>query len=269
MHLYRFSLPGLFAALALLSSPAKAQVICTIGDSITAGTDTGGVSWANDLVSNDLPHTYSLNNLAVSSTTLQIGAADGSACEVTSNQTAYNSAIAHDNIFIFMLGTNDAKTANQAGATANFVTDYKAFLNEIYQNGNNPLHPLIYICTPAPALTDSFTIDPNFVNSTGPDAGAGITDMVESLAGYDGAQIINVNAGLSSEFFADPSAYYVGDGIHPSLLGQQAIANFIASDITDPPAVPEPGALSLLFSSCVVLLFWGGWRRYQVPGAKS
>ena len=195
-------------------------------------------------------------NLAASGEVLELNAPDGSTNDITSHQSQFLSAIASSNIFIFMLGTNDSKLENQANATKVFVEDYKAFLDEIYEGGNNPLHPLIYICTPPPVFkTDagSDAIDANYADSTGADAGAGITSMVLSLQGYDGAQVINVNGTQMSAFFASPTTNYVNndsDGIHPSLAGQQLIANEIQSVV-----VPEPGTLGLLAAVGLFLLF--------------
>ena len=257
------SLTFILAAVTFAISSAKAQNVTVFGDSIAAGSYTNGLSWANDL-----PSQYAVTNLAVSGETLVDNAADGSISDVASHQSQFNVAITDTNIFIFALGTNDGKTPNQAGVLTNFIPQYEADLNEIYENGDNPLHPLIYICTPVPvdpASNNNGNIDPSFVDSTGTDAGTGITAMVQSLAGYDGAQVIDLNDDLETEFFSNPAYYYrndFADGIHPSLAGQQAIANLIGDDLV---VAPEPSTWALLLGGLGLLAFW----RNKVESSKK
>ena len=241
LPLVRFSI--LAAAILFgVSHRAHAIGIAAFGDSITNGYgNAGAYSWTTAL--DDLlpaSYTYTLTK-GVNGATLESFIAE--------NTNGVRSIKGTTDIFIFMLGTNNAKPENQANATANFVNNYKAFLDVIYDN--NTRNPTVYVATPPPAFTNSFTIDPAFVNTD-------IDAMVSSLQGYRGTKVIDLNNGLMSLFSAN-QATYLQDGIHPTVAGDQAIAQVIYSAV-----IPEPATTTVLIPvmSCVgVLALYRGRRR--------
>jgi lysophospholipase L1-like esterase len=228
----RFSI--LAATILFAVQPRACAIgIAALGDSITNGYgNSGAYSWTTAL-DELLPASYTY--------TLTKGT-NGATLEsfVAENTNGVRFVKSTTDIFIIMLGTNNAKPENQTNATANFVNNYKAFLDVIYDS--NSRNPTVYITTPPPAFTNGFTIDPAFVNTD-------IDAMVSSLQGYRGTKVIDLNNGLMSLFSAN-QATYLQDGIHPTIAGDQAIAQVIYTAI-----IPEPSSTTMLVPvlSCVAV----------------
>lgn len=205
---------------------ARAIGVAALGDSITNGFgNAGDYSWTTAL-DPLLPEAYSYTlTKGVNGATLESFVAEN-----TNGVLFYRSTT---DVFIIMLGTNNAKTENQAAATANFTTNYRAFIDVILNN--NSRNPSIYLATPPPAFANSFGIDAAFVNQN-------IDSMITSLDGYRGAKVIDLNDGLMGLFTANQSTY-LQDGIHPTIAGDQAIAQVIQAAM-----IPEPAATAWLVS---------------------
>lgn len=215
----------LSAAIAVGSqSLANAVGVAALGDSITNGFgNAGGFSWTTAL-DTLLPESHSY--------TLAKGT-NGATLEsfVSENTNGVRFLKGTTDVFLIMLGTNNAKSANQSAATANFVNNYKAFLDVIYDN--NSRNPSVFVMTPPPAFANAFGISEAFVN-------ADIDSMVTSLAGYRGTKVVDLNDTLMSLFTAHQSTY-LQDGIHPTIAGDQAIAQVIHAAM-----IPELAATTWL-----------------------
>lgn len=198
------------------------KIISVMGDSITFGynlTSPTLQNWEADLISLlSVSYTYGPLYIGELGATLQTSPAAGPSF-TNDNANGINQAIAASDIIIIMLGTNDAKTANKSGTTANYVANYKTLLDKIRNTSTR--QPIIYIVTPPPATTNGYTIDPTFLNTT-------VVSLVQSLNGYAGARVIDVNTALYNTFTGSPSTYLT-DGVHPTPAGDQLIANVIAT----------------------------------------
>lgn len=212
---------GVFVA---WQAPVRATGVAALGDSITNGYgNAGAYSWTTAL-DPLLPDNYSYTlTKGVNGATLESFVAEN-----TNGVLYYRSTT---DVFIIMLGTNNAKTENQAAATANFTANYRAFIDVILNN--NSRNPDIYLATPPPAFANTFGIDAAFVNQD-------IDSMVTSLSGYRGARVIDLNDELMGLFTANQSTY-LQDGIHPTIAGDQAIAGVIQAAM-----IPEPAATTWL-----------------------
>lgn len=228
----------LAAALALgVTSAAHATSFAVLGDSITFGYgNAGNYNWTTALDALLPPaDTYVLNS--------GVNGAVMDAAYVTNNRMGIISVRNTADVFIIMLGTNNAKTANQAAAVSNFVTDYKALIDAIANNTTR--NAKIFVTTPPPAFANPFGIDASFANSQ-------IDSLVTSLAGYRGTRVIDLNDDLMSLFTHNQSTY-LQDGIHPTIAGDDVIAQTIyAAMIPEPatagvfiPAFAAAGALAL------------------------
>ncbi len=213
-------------------APAHATGVAALGDSITNGYgNTAAYSWTTALDAL-LPETYTYTLAkGVNGATLE-----SFVSENTNGVRFYKSST---DVFLIMLGTNNAKPENQA-ATTGFVDNYKAFLDVIYDS--NSRNPSVFVMTPPPAFANSFGIDAAFVNEN-------IDSMITSLAGYRGTRVVDLNDTLMSLFTTNQSTY-LQDGIHPTIAGDQAIAEVIHAAM-----IPEPAATTWLVPvlSCVVL----------------
>lgn len=215
-------------------TPAHAVGVAALGDSITNGyNNAGNYSWTTALDAL-LPeaYTYTLTK-GVNGATLESFAAE--------NTNGVRFVKSTTDVFLIMLGTNNAKTENQAAATSSFVENYKAFLDVIYDG--NTRNPTVFVMTPPPAFANAFGIDATFVNEN-------IDSMVTSLAGYRGTKVIDLNDGLMSVFSGNQSTY-LQDGIHPTIAGDQAIAQVIHAAM-----IPEVATTTWLVPvlSCAALM---------------
>lgn len=223
---HRLTLAAAFALAA--SPPLGATTFAVFGDSITYGYgNPGNYNWTTALDALLPPgDTFVLNS--------GVNGAVMDSAYVTNNTAGVIYARSRADVFIIMLGTNNAKTANQAAATANFVNDYKSFIDLIANNTTR--NASIYVTTPAPAFANGFGIDPAFTNNQ-------IDSMVTSLAGYRGTKVIDLNDELMSLFSGSQSTY-LSDGIHPTIAGDQAIAQTIYAAM-----IPEPASAACLISA--------------------
>jgi lysophospholipase L1-like esterase len=226
--------PALFfcvtLALCAFHANARATGVAALGDSITYGYGNPSLySWTTAL-DELMPASYAYTlTKGTSGATLESFVAEN-----TNGVRFYKPST---DIFIIMLGTNNAKPENQAAATANFVANYQAFIDVIMDN--NSRNPSVYITTPPPAFANSFTIDPAFVNQN-------IDAMVTSLHGYRGTTVIDLNDDLMALFSANQSTY-LQDGIHPTVAGDQVIAQAIYAAM-----IPEPAATTALLAGAAL-----------------
>lgn len=232
----------------------RAQHIVIFGDSITNGYQIppGQPDWVDDFMA-QAPKSYTDTVLALNGSTLEINPVDGPSFQtaessgITANANAYASV---GNIFIIMLGTNDAKTDNEANDNLNFVNDYKTLLDKITSNGTK--HPSIYITTPPPIANGNiWGMDPTYANGT-------LSNMILGLSGYDGANVINLSGDLHNAFTQNQALYLTAnDGAHPTVAGDQLIADDIYQNVF----VPEPSTFGLLTIGVLGMTWFLAFRR--------
>ena len=91
-----------------------------------------------------------------------------------------------------------------------------------------PSQPKIYLCTPIPAIKDSWTINEQVI------AGE-IIPIIEKAVKKNGlAGVIDLHTA-----FVGQEALYLPDGIHPTQQGARKIAATVAK-VIDPEAKTEP-----------------------------
>ena len=89
-----------------------------------------------------------------------------------------------------------------------------------------PSKPRILICTPIPALKDSWTINEKLIAEE-------VIPAIQEAAKKNKLEVIDLHAA-----FADQQALYQEDGIHPTQQGARKIAEIVAKAI-DPNAKTE------------------------------
>ena len=177
---------------------AEGQIrIACVGDSITYGHGTTG--WpANSYPSKLqglLGDAYHVNNYGVSGHAVQ-----ANADMPYRDLPHYQESIAYDaDIVVFMMGSNDAKPQNWIDA-ATFKADLLSLL-EVYGETNHHIQPLV-------------------VNE--------IAEIVREVAQEHGYTLIDIHA-----LTAEHPEWFSGDGVHPSNDGAAAIAQTIASVLTE------------------------------------
>ena len=198
---------------------AEGQIrIACVGDSITYGHGTTG--WpANSYPSKLqglLGDAYHVNNYGVSGHAVQ-----ANADMPYRDLPHYQESIAYDaDIVVFMMGSNDAKPQNWIDA-ATFKADLLSLLEGYGETE-------IILCTPATAFwldgqTEGETnhhIQPLVVNE--------IAEIVREVAQEHGYTLIDIHA-----LTAAHPEWFSGDGVHPSNDGAAAIAQTIASVLTE------------------------------------
>lgn len=212
------------------------EVISIMGDSITYGfglpnpvTD----NWTNQLKAK-LPDSYSYNFVkGDSGKTLVRGYPGGSFVDLHYNSIVASKATT--TTYIVVLGTNDGKTQNKANTISKFVNDYKGLIDLLVDG--NVKNPRVFAATPPPVFANGISIEPDFTNND-------IDAMVESLAGYKGTKVIDLNDILMPAYSANKSLY-IPDNIHPSVAGGQLLADAVHGAI-----VPEPVGVGLIGMAC-------------------
>lgn len=130
---------------------------------------------------------------------------------------------AEPELYLFMLGTNDAKTVNWRAE--DFYRDYNRMIDRM-QKGSPQTK--IVLMTPASAYPDpraqdgavAFGIDRDTVhNETAP--------MIRDIAGERGLPLVDIHC-----FTAEHPDWF-DDGIHPNAEGNRQMANYIYTQITD------------------------------------
>ncbi|MBC8011082.1 MAG: fibronectin type III domain-containing protein [Burkholderiales bacterium] len=197
------------------------KVAC-VGDSITAGHGLTTPQTYPAKLATALGTGYTITNYGLSGAAAMIAARSPDQSSYWSSSQFTNAKAALPDIVIFMLGTNDAKTTNDAKRGAdqvNFVADYKALVDQ-FRNLSSA--PVVYLCTPyyaAPFYTgaNAFTISDTTLNTI-------IKPWVELIAAEKNCPLINIH-GIQS---GAPVNYIANDIIHPNDTGTTLIANAVA-----------------------------------------
>lgn len=196
--------------------PGKTHIAC-IGDSITFGAGVGGKAnqtWEYHL-NEILGGKYQVLNYGISGRTLQ---KEGD-YPYTADKFYKESLHSGAEIFLIMLGSNDAKPYNWNAERYeqeldSFCWEYSAL----------PNRPKLILMTPPQCFVDpktgkvGFDIDADTIDRY-------ITEIIKNLAAKRNYPLIDLH-----ELTKGHEDWFV-DGVHPNALGNQRIAEHIASEL--------------------------------------
>ena len=201
-------------------APDAVRVAC-IGDSITDGhgidlCDTNAYPGQMQTMLGD---GYVVKNYGVSARTM-LNTGDFPYMQ----ELAWEDAQAfRPDVVVIKLGTNDTKDYNWKGKEA-FAADLQKMLDVLKAL---PTHPRIYLCTPIPAIKNTWTINDSVI------AGEIIPVLEKAVKKNRLAGLIDLHT-----VFTGQETLYQGDGIHPTQQGARKIAEIVAKTI-DPEAKTE------------------------------
>jgi lysophospholipase L1-like esterase len=201
--------------------PGAIRVAC-IGDSITDGDgiDLRAINGYPAQMQTMLGDKYWVRNFGVSARTVM-----NSGDYPYMNELAWQDAQAFQpDVVVIKLGTNDSKGYNWAHKKE-FAGDLQKMIDALKAL---PSQPKIYLCTPIPAIKDSWTINEQVI------AGE-IIPIIEKAVKKNGlAGVIDLHTAFEGQ-----EALYLPDGIHPTQQGARKIAATVAK-VIDPEAKTEP-----------------------------
>ena len=211
----------LSAWLENLKAPKQDAVrVACIGDSITDGhgIDLRTVNGYPAQMQTMLGDGYFVKNLGVSARTMM-----NTGDLPYMNELAWQDALAFQpNVVVIKLGTNDTKTQNWTNRKA-FSADLQKMIDALKAL---PTKPKIYLCTPIPAIKDSWTINEKLIVEEEIPA-------IQEVAKKNKLEVIDLHTA-----FVGQEALYQTDGIHPTQQGARKIAEIVAKAI-DPEAKTE------------------------------
>ena len=205
-----------------LPAPKQDAVrVACIGDSITDGhgIDLRSVNGYPAQMQTMLGDGYVVKNYGVSARTML-----NSGDHPYMQELAWEDAQAFQpDVVVIKLGTNDTKDYNWKGKEA-FAGDLQKMLDVLKAL---PSHPRIYLCTPIPAVKNTWTINESLI------AGEIIPVLEKAVAKNKLAGLIDLHTA-----FAGAEDLMQADGIHPTQQGARKIAEIVAKTI-DPEAKTE------------------------------
>lgn len=206
---------GIFLAICIAGMTSSGNAADTIrvacvGNSITYGTMAGRDTAAYPAqLQVMLGSGYTVQNAGVVGATLLI---NGNKPYMTFGVTEFKAALAFlPNIVTIKLGTNDSKAINWPAHGAEFVDDYKVFIDTFSHLSS---HPSVWLCYPVPAYSTAYNIDSMVIHYE-------ILPKIKTVALDKGVPLIDLFtllSGMKSLF---------GDGIHPGADGCKIIAQKI------------------------------------------
>lgn len=201
-------------------APDAVRVAC-IGDSITDGhgIDLCDTNAYPGQMQTMLGKGYVVRNYGVSARTLS-----NSGDLPYMNELAWEDAQAFQpDVVVIKLGTNDTKDYNWKGKEA-FAADLQKMLDVLKAL---PTHPRIYLCTPIPAIKNTWTINDSVIT------GEVIPVLEKAVKKNKLAGLIDLHTAFTGQ-----EGLYMEDGIHPTQQGARKIAEIVAKTI-DPEAKTE------------------------------
>lgn len=182
--------------------------IACIGNSITDGAGIEGAEQRGypARLQQRLGEDYQVKNFGVSARTL-LNKGDMPYMK----EMAWRDALAFEpNVVIIKLGTNDSKTHNWRYGDE-FGKDMQEMIDSLK---NLTSKPQIYLCSPIPAIKDSWTINDSVIVN-------GEIPVIQKIAKKNKCGFIDLHAQ-----FANPKLMQ-GDGIHPTAKGAEKMAEII------------------------------------------
>ena len=203
--------------------PGTIKVAC-VGDSITFGGLTRSSQYPSQL-EDLLGRSYSVRNFGAIGYTAQ-KAGDWPYWE--HRYFRLSSEFAPD-VVVIMLGSNDSKQQNWAGADR-FTTDYRALI-EHYQS--LPSKPKIILMTPPSAfLVHGRTSPPAKISF---EAIAEIAGIVKQIGASLSLPVVDIHTAT-----ADHPEFFKLDGLHPDGDGDRLIAETLYKTVQEQAAKPGP-----------------------------
>lgn len=201
-------------------APDAVRVAC-IGDSITDGhgIDLCDTNAYPGQMQTMLGKGYVVRNYGVSARTM-LNTGDFPYMQ----ELAWEDAQAfRPDLVVIKLGTNDTKDYNWKGKEA-FAADLQKMLDVLKAL---PTHPRIYLCTPIPAIKNTWTINDSVIT------GEVIPVLEKAVKKNKLAGLIDLHTAFTGQ-----ESLYMEDGIHPTQQGARKIAEIVAKTI-DPEAKTE------------------------------
>ena len=201
-------------------APDAVRVAC-IGDSITDGhgIDLCDTNAYPGQMQTMLGKGYVVRNYGVSARTM-LNTGDFPYMQ----ELAWEDAQAFQpDVVVIKLGTNDTKDYNWKGKEA-FAADLQKMLDVLKAL---PTHPRIYLCTPIPAIKNTWTINDSVIT------GEVIPVLEKAVKKNKLAGLIDLHTAFTGQ-----ESLYMEDGIHPTQQGARKIAEIVAKTI-DPEAKTE------------------------------
>ncbi|MCR5351116.1 MAG: alpha/beta hydrolase fold domain-containing protein [Bacteroidales bacterium] len=200
--------------------PGAIRVAC-IGDSITDGhgIDLRTANGYPAQMQKMLGDNYWVRNYGVSARTM-INSGD----LPYMNELAWQDALAFQpDVVVIKLGTNDTKDYNWVHKE-DYPRDLQKMIDALKAL---PSQPKIYLCTPIPAIKNSWTINEQVISEE-------MIPLIEKAAKKNKlAGVIDLHTALSGQ-----ESLYQEDGIHPTQQGARKMAEIVAKTI-DPEAKTE------------------------------
>lgn len=206
--------------LAVPKSPrvieGKKHIAC-IGDSITFGAGVKGLkkeTWEY-LLNEKFGDDYQVINYGISGRTLQ----DEGDYPYKNDKFYKESKDSLADIYLIMLGTNDAKPYNWN--EDRYKIELDKFVKEYIELGN---HPRVILMTPPSCFKDkktgvvAFDIDENNIDNY-------IVDTVKEIGNKYSIQVIDLHD------YTKNHEDWFADGVHPNYLGNQKIAEYIYTQL--------------------------------------
>lgn len=198
-----------------LPSSSSIKVAC-VGNSITDGhgiemrTRNGYPA----LLQKKLGKGYEVRNFGVSARTMM-----NRGDHPYQKELAWRDCLAFQpDVVIIKLGTNDSKQMHQPFIDTDFANDAQQIIDQLKAL---PSKPRIIVCTPVPAIKDSWTINDDVITSQ-------IIPILNKVAKRNKLEVLD----LHTLFGTDPSLLQ-DDGIHPNDKGVAKMAELVYSAITD------------------------------------
>jgi lysophospholipase L1-like esterase len=218
------------SSIVLMSTGFALRVGC-IGDSITAGT----CSWATHgypaVLQRLLGEGFQVKNFGSSGKTLMRHGGPGNASYWS--QSTWTAALAFNaDIYVVLLGTNDAKLVNAMWVSQNYTRDYIAMVAALKAL---PSRPWVFLATSPPLYpANPYPMNVTVVNVLLPrlvaDLAAALSTDSETRAASGRLAVIDLFSIMGGVHQKRPDLFC--DGVHPNDAGYIAIANAVYSAIT-------------------------------------
>lgn len=197
---------------------ADVKKIACVGNSITdgSGIDMAEINGYPAVLQQIMGKDYYVKNLGVSGRTMM-----HTSLQPYMKERAWRDCKEwNPDIVVVKLGTNDSKTHLRAGLPDVFLADMQAMIDTLRQL---PSNPRIYLCSPIPAVKDSWTITDSVIVNT-------VKPLIEQMAEQNKCEYIDLYT-LMTPYVSTIS----DDGVHPTAKGAAQMATFVADALKAEP----------------------------------